>query len=132
MKTIKKEKDNAKGQAKAQLESIKEMVAALDVGDDAERCEAQETIQQDALCVEVRSDWHEPGGEVGISPCEYTILLCTGGPACRIIGNLTEHNEPETARIEYQDWGTPWTEYRLTSEEEATVLRYAGCFYFGD
>lgn len=90
--------------------------------------EARERIQEDPLSVEVRSDWHRPGDAATLG--EYLILLCTGGPACRIIGELSEHGEPTTARLEHQDWFTPWTEYRLDSEEEAILLRYANCFYF--
>lgn len=133
------ETNHAKDQAKAQLESIQELVgtlisAQLSDDKDAETSweEAERAIQEDALCIEVRSDWHVPGEAIGVSPCEYKITLCTGGPACRIIGTLTAHGEPETARIEYQDWGTPWKDYRLTQAEEETVLHYARCFYFGE
>lgn len=138
-------KDNAKNQAKAQLESIKEMVLELEAGQADEKNgndsngdrteEAQRTIQEDALSVEVRSKWHTPGADItdgSCAPDEYKILLCTGGPACQIVGKLDDFGEPETAVIQYQDWGTPWTEYRLTSEEEETVLTYARCFDYGE
>lgn len=132
MKKI-KEENHAKDQAKAQLSSIIEMVKELNNhdGDDDAREEAQQTIREDALSVEIRSDWHEPGATPDLSS-EYTILLCTGGPACRIIGDLSKYQEPETARIEYQDWGTPWTNYPLTSEQEEDVITYARQFYFGN
>lgn len=128
---------HARDQAAAQLRSITEMVAALDLGakkqgpegDDAHE-EALERIREDALSVEVRSAWHEPGKDA--ESVEYCILLCTGGPAVRIIGALSVNDEPDSAQIQYQDWGTPWTEYRLTSEEEQTVLSYARCFYYGE
>lgn len=138
------EKDTAKDQAEAQLNSIIGMVEVLEQAGEADNSgagdnpdivialeDAEQTIHEDALCVEVRTGWHEVGAKDN-KPTEYTILLCTGGPACRIIGNLSEHGEPETARIEYQDWGTPWTEYRMTSEQEEKVLTYARCFYFGE
>lgn len=179
-KTEEKE-DRAKQQAAAQLSSIREMVAALDietaakayvkdltktqckkllVGNTVKRPDedeveqwretvveaivefsiepedfefdeedARERIQEDPLSVEVRSGWCSNPSE--LKPEEYTILLCTGGPACRIIGDLSEHGDPETARIEYQDWFTPWVDYPLDSEEEADVVRYAQQFYFG-
>jgi hypothetical protein len=126
--------DHGKSQAKAQLSSIIEMVQALEEAeekdDDKAREEAETTIQEDALSVEVRSDWHEPGRETD-KPTEYMILLCTGGPAVQIVGRLSKHGEPESAMLQYQDWGTPWTEYRMDSDEEAAVVRYAQCFYFG-
>lgn len=125
--------DHAREQSKAQLQSITEMVGALrvaiDRGDSLEQ--AVEAIHADALSVQVRSDWYDPGSDVG-SPTEYNILLCTGGPAVRIIGTLSEYLEPDSARIQYQDWGTPWTDYPLTSEQEAIVLEYAQQFYYGE
>jgi hypothetical protein len=103
--------------------------------DAAGECESQddarERIEQDPLSVRVRSDWHSPGEDPTDACGEFEILLCTGGPACRIIGDLDESCEPCKARIEHQDWFTPWTEYRLNSEEEAAVLTYCRCFYFG-
>ena len=90
----------------------------------------EQHIHEDPLSVEVRSDWHTPGSESREG--EYRILLCTGGPACRIVGQLSQYSEPETARIEHQDWGTPWTEYRLDSDEEKIVLTYAQQFYFSN
>ncbi len=54
----------------------------------------------------------------------------TGGPATRIIGELNEHGEPTRARLQVQDWGTPWTDYRGGDQE--TLLTYARCFYFGE
>lgn len=94
--------------------------------------QAREAIQEDPLSVEVRADWHEPSN-IEIKPDEYTILLCTGGPACRIIGDLSEHLEPDRARIEYQDWFTPWVELvDITSQERGALLTYAQQFYFGE
>jgi hypothetical protein len=131
-----KEQDHAKDQAKAQLESIKEMVDELNKAteNDDENAidDARQTIEQDPLSVEVRSDWYTLDPDSDKKPAFYRILLCWGGPACQVVGELSEHGEPETASIEYQDWGTRWTEYRLTKEEEKTVLTYAQCFYFWD
>lgn len=137
-----KKDDHGKRQAHDQLESIQEMVEQLKKtreerqygGDAAEMAyeKAEQTIQEDALSVEVRGAWHAPGTESDIVSEEFQILLCTGGPAVRIMGKLGSGFEPVRAWIEYQDWGTPWTEYRLTAEEEETVLTYARCFYFGE
>jgi len=95
-----------------------------------DRDQAQQVIQEDALSVEVRSDWHSPGdkSEEG----EYLILLCTGGPACRIIGDLNEYKEPTRARLEYQDWFTPWNEYITTGSDHEALVTYARSFYFGE
>jgi hypothetical protein len=140
MKSKTKEKDTAKDQAKAQLESIKELVAQLKQSRDTDHPAwntesedvALEIINQDPLCVEIRSNWHTPGEDVKDAEADgdFSILLCTGGPAVRIIGSLSM-SEPENAKLEYQDWGTPWTEYRISGEEEDILLTYARCFYFG-
>ena len=129
MKNQNVEKDErAKNQAKAQIESIVEMVAALNSENYENREEAFEAIQNDPLSVEVRSGWHSVGST--FPPDEFCILLCWGGPACRIIGDLDEHAQPEKPRLEYQDWGTNWTEYPLTEEEAAALQTYCEQFYF--
>ena len=130
-----KQVDHAKDQARLQYESIAEMITAYKQAENNDnngaREEARERIQEGPLSVEVRSGWHTPG--INDVPAEeYNILLCTGGPAVRIIGTLGEHLEPESARIQYQDWGTPWTDYPLTSEQETVVLEYAQHFYYGE
>lgn len=73
---------------------------------------AREAIEESPLSVEYRSGWVSVGVGTEFSAAEYCLLLCTGGPAVRIIGTLGRYSEPDTARIEYQDWGTPWTEMR--------------------
>ncbi len=133
-----KDLEHAKEQARAQLDSIMEMVKALEEGgeidgEEVDRETAIERIQEDPLSVEIRTDWHSVG-DADNKPTEYNILLCTGGPACRIIGDLDEYGQqPETAKIEYQDWFTPWTRYGDTStEEDEALLTYARQFYFGE
>ena len=147
------ETDNARNQAKAQLESIQEMLERLhhaqecsnrgcgehnaDYDADAYHDEeaAREAVQEDALSVVVRSGWTSPGDP--LETAEYLILLCTGGPAVRIVGELWDGDSPDSAHLQYQDWGTPWTEYILDSYGYRTLLDYAvellGIqeFYFG-
>lgn len=115
-------------QAKAQLKSITQMVLNLYSKNEETAETAREEIQNDPLSVQVRSGWHNPG-ETG-EPEEYEILLCTGGPAVCIVGRLNGHNEPESARIEHQDWGTPWTALKMDYNAEKTVLEYARQFYY--
>jgi hypothetical protein len=90
---------------------------------------ARQHIEEAPLSVEVRCEWHAPGSES--EDTEYNILLCTGGPAARIVGGL-ERGQPTTARFEYQDWFKPWTEAQTTSEQNSTMLEWAQVFYFGD
>lgn len=96
---------------------------------DADR--AKERIEEDALSIEVRSDWHTPGdGEA--TDTEYCILITTGGPAARIVGELNQYHEPTSAAFEYQDWFKPWTEVSTDSADDAVMLKYAQQFYFGE
>lgn len=94
--------------------------------------EARQTIQEDALSVQVRSDWYSLGAdESEKAPAEFEILLCTGGPAVRIVGNL-DRSSPDNPRIEYQDWGTPWTQYFPNSEQREAMQTYCEQFYYGE
>lgn len=120
--------NRAEEQAKAQIESIIEMVDGLKNHETREQSEQR--IHEDALSVEVRSGWHQIGEP--LTPAEFKILLCTGGPAVQITGELNQHNEPDNVKVEYQDWGTPWTDYNMTEEQTEAVADYARCFYFGD
>jgi hypothetical protein len=125
--------ENAEQQALAQLRSIVEMVTALGAaGNDGEREAAQTKIEEDPLSVEVRGAWHPVGGE-GAKPIEFMIMLCTGGPAVRIRGDLDRYSEPEKPRIEYQDWFTPWqTLPGLSDQENDALFDYSRQFYFAD
>jgi hypothetical protein len=89
---------------------------------------ARQTIEEDPLSIWVRSGWHNLGEEVENE--EFEILLCTGGPAVRIVGEL-DSGQPSSARLEYQDWYEPWTEYLdMTSEEREYLLKYCQVFPF--
>ena len=145
------ETNTAKSQARAQYESISEMIERLQHAEScngeftADDCEfyarfdnadewetyhdadaAREAIDDDPLSVEVRSGWESPGTD--LTPSEFCILLCTGGPAVRILGELDLLGQPDRAWLEYQDWGTQWTQY--FEAEQDTILSYAQNFYF--
>lgn len=89
--------------------------------------EARERIQEDALSVRVFGE--RTNGEWEAD--KFEILLTTGGPAVRIMGELDGNCEPSHAWLETQDWGTPWTEYYETGIRD-TLLSYCRCFYFGE
>lgn len=152
--------NDAREQAKAQLESIREMLARLDhireCDGDLDECEseyhrivglsvwqhpelmfddyhdedaAREAIDEDPLSVEVRSAWHGRGEDA--KDAEFSILLCTGGPAVRIRGELDQYGQADRAWLEYQDWGTPWTEYHAELGIQDSLLEYANQFLGG-
>jgi len=152
-----KEQTAAEAQAQAQYESICSMLDAVEVDydrleelkdsmggedwtiDEAEELEmlqadagectdeddARERLNEDPLEVTVRSGWVSPGTEMTAD--EFQILLCTGGPAVRIMGELDQYGTPCRAWMEYQDWGTPWTQY--FGAEQKRLLAYAQHFF---
>jgi hypothetical protein len=150
---------SAKAQGQAQFDHIVELVEALSKAqgkddDDATLTDyegaAERAIHEDALSIEVRSDWIRANDwhTTPLKPFEYRILLCTGGPAVQLVGTLSEHGVPETAQLEVQDWFTSWIEFKpvYKNSHDASaesclddvkarddiLLTYAGCFWFGE
>jgi hypothetical protein len=152
MKQTEKEKTDKRSekQAQAQFDSIKRMVERAehcqecDGGEDCELTD-EEIFKGLNICYqgekateEDREQYHdEDDARQAISEDplsaevvkEYRILLCTGGPACQIVGELNEYGEPETARLQHQDWFTPWQDHYC---DEDILLDYARNFYFGE
>lgn len=95
--------------------------------------EARQSIQEGPLSVEVRGGWHTPGSQDDSGAYEYVILLGTGGPAVRIYGAIGQHNEPDNAELQYQDWFTPWEPLFIeNADDRDALLTYAQQFYFSD
>ena len=80
------------------------------------------------LSLLVRSDWHVPAGESTYS--QFELLLSTGGPAIRILGELDSYGEPYRPALQYQDWGTPWQRHPELNVD--ALLWFAGQFYYGE
>jgi len=97
-----------------------------DAGDCTDEEDARNRIQEDALSVEVRSGWTSHGDTM--TPEDFRIVLCTGGPHVEIMGEFDIHGQPYRAWLQYQDWGTPMT--RFFDVEESTLLAYCKEFYF--
>lgn len=92
----------------------------------------RERVNEHPLEIQVRSDWHA----LGETPetAEFYILLCTGGPAVRIRGELRDGCVVH-CWLEHQDWGTPWANCYLQNAENAltwydALTWYAECFYW--
>lgn len=159
--------DHGLANALAWFQSIKEMIDAYQEPNEAtdyttgeiialetaqER--ARDAIQESVLSVEVRAGWHAPTSRDNAQawePVEYRILLTTGGPACQLVGELNKHGEPETARLQAQDWFKPWEDVPVGNIAEThflkiyvddvsaayeavreTLLTFACQFYFGE
>jgi len=111
-------------------EELTELEAAR--GDCEDRDDAEQRIHNDALSVEVRSDWITLDQKGEIEPADFRIVLCTGGPHVQIRGTLDAYGEPERAWLEYQDWFTGLIERPNQAGDQDDLLTYAGCFYFGE
>lgn len=88
----------------------------------------RERVQEDPLEVQVRSGWRSVGEDS--DDVEFYILLCTGGPAVRIRGELNGMQQPAHCWLEHQDWFTPWTEAVIPDSADA-LLWYCSQFYWG-
>ena len=106
-------------------EDLRDLLSQANGNEDQDS--ARKAIQEDPLSVEVRSGWGNVGSEMQAE--EFCILLCTGGPAVRIRGEL-DNGTPCRAWMEYQDWGTGWIQFYGANQD--TLLVYSSEFYFGD
>ena len=106
------------------LLTLKDLQAATEGFESLE--DAEERIQETPLSVEVRSGW---GSYSALQAEEYRIVLCCGGPSLSIQGDLNQYQEPCTAVMLMQDWGTPLTEFHEVDED--VLVQFAQKFYFG-
>lgn len=104
--------DNENAEELAELEEA--------AGDYASREEALQAMLENPLDIQFRSGWASSAEDM--QPEEFYILLCTGGPAVRIIGEFEYNGQPYRAWFEYQDWGTPWT---MLFDGQSDALEYA-------
>lgn len=116
----------ANADATAELEELAELEDAA--GECTSEEDARERIHEDALSVEVRSDWESSASEFTAS--EFRILLCTGGPHVELVGDL-DRGTPSRVRVIYKDWGTRGEYFPDSSEREA-IETYCAQFYFGE
>lgn len=114
-------------------EELRELVESATVdGDELPNGDAaRERITESPLSVQVRSGWVTPGEPMEAE--DFEILLSTGGPALRIMGELDEYKQPRRAWLEYQDWGAPWTEYRGEgAPAQSDLVTFCQQFFFGE
>lgn len=100
------------------LETLQELIKQAAGCDSQEG--ALERLEENPLDIQFRSGWESNRDE--LTPSEFAILLCTGGPAVRIRGELNHNGYPSRAWVEYSDWGIPWTEL---GSYQSTALDYA-------
>jgi len=108
-----------------ELAELEEAAGDCESLDDAER-----RIQEDPLSLQFRSGWTSSGEPMQAE--EFELLLATGGPAVRIVGELDHNGEPYMALLEVQDWFEPWTQYLdIDGDTLLEYCRAAGVYYQG-
>ena len=134
-----KEKNHALQNAIGHIESIVEdyenfnYIENLNVtcDEDYEKQEKiKESILNSALSVEFRSGWTSNPNDIELE--QFKILLTWGGPALRVIGDLNQYKEPKNVKMQYQDWGTFWTDFEITENQQEALNWFCNCFYFGE
>lgn len=143
---------DAQTQAEAQIQGIVNLYNAYRDEDDAIEIIAEhygidadevdedmilQIVHEDALSVEVRSGWQNPSApdwqnpDGSLTPAEYRIVLCTGGPHVELRGEIDRYHEPATARIYAQGWFEGKSQAPTSAREHEALLWYANNFYFG-
>ena len=126
--------ENAIGHIESMVEDFKTVtyLESLNVttNEDEEKLEEiRESVLNSALSVEFRSGWYSsPEDETKAE--EFKILLTWGGPALRIIGEI-EENFAVNPKLQFQDWGTLWTDFEITEDQQKALNWFCNCFYFG-
>ena len=135
MKTTTKENhalNNAIGHLESMVEDFKKDQLFEKINDYDAQDQLRESILNSALSVEFRNGWYSDLYHLkGVpEPIEFKILLSWGGPALRIIGELDDYG-PVSPKLQYQDWGTLWTDFEITEDQQKALNWFCNCFYFG-
>ncbi len=120
--------NNAISTIQTMVEDFKKDQQLQESNDYNQQDELRESILNSALSVEFRSGWATFKEDFEAE--EFKILLTWGGPALRIIGELDNYG-PVNPKLQYQDWGTPWTDFEITEDQKEALNWFCNCFYFG-
>ena len=120
---------NAISTIETMVEDFKKDQQLQESNDYNQQDELRESILNNALSVEFRSGWYSsPEDEKKAE--EFRILLAWGGPALRVIGELDDYG-PVNPKLQFQDWGTLWTDLEITEDQQEALNWFCNCFYFG-
>ena len=121
--------NNAIGHIESMVEDFKKDQIYENLKDFESQDELRESILNSALSVEFRSGWYSSLDDELVAE-EFKILLTWGGPALRIIGELDNYG-PINPKLQFQDWGTLWTDFKTTKDQQKALNWFCNCFYFG-
>lgn len=103
--------DNSERQAQSQYESLLEVVKHEQY--DCVCFEDDNSLDTDGARCEVGEGYDEPS-DAYYDPLDIEmvrqvkVLLCTGGPAVRLVGELNRYGGIANSWIEHQDWYEGW------------------------
>ena len=120
--------NNAIGHIESMVEDFKKDKHFFDIKNFDSQDELRENVLNSALSIQFRSDCET--FEENFKAKEFKILLSWGGPALRVIGELDDYG-PVNPKLQYQDWGTPWTDFEITEDQQEALNWFCNCFYFG-
>lgn len=123
---------SAMRQTAAQLSYIVELFDAWNATRDGETVEFDGDTYTDEDEILQRAYENPLDVERDTDAGTFEILLCTGGPACRIIGTLDRYQEPDNIEIQGQDWFTTWETLDTTTEQDEALDWFCRLFYFGE
>ena len=121
--------NNAIGHIESMVEDFKKDQLFEKINDYNAQDQLRESILNSALSVEFRSGWYSSLDDE-LVPEEFKILLSWGGPALRVIGELDNYG-PVNPKLQFQDWGTLWTDFKITEDQQKALNWFCNCFYFG-
>lgn len=125
--------DHSIQQAQAYLNTIRELMTRYNAAVEDDNFKLVDSTIGECyelpLSCEVRSGWATHPSE--FEPEEFRILLCTGGPAVQIIGELDRDGAATSAILQHQDWFEPWQNLPLDEDDWVALLSFAQQFYFG-
>lgn len=110
----------------SEAEELAELEAQA--GEYEDQDSVHDAIMEDPLSVEVRSAWTTLDDTDNMTPAEYRIVLCTGGPHVELVGDLDTNGEPTRVRVLYSDWGCHG---ELFDFDRDAVLEYVSKFFYG-
>lgn len=106
---------------KSWASGLREQLDALDF--DERTDEARDELMNSVLSVErLTRNYHD---EIDT----WEILICTGGPAARILVTTDWQGRPEMSEWQYQDWFEPWYAPPQDGDMGRLIGDFADLFY---
>lgn len=97
------------------------------VGSYESREEVEREMREMPLCIEVRSGWSHPTGD--LTPAEYKIVLSSGGPHCELRGDLDNGSAHGPVRVLYSGWSESGELFDISDEQRRALNYFVDIFF---